>query len=417
MKKLMRILVLLLAAVLLAGWQTSPAEASTRKKIRSVSIKVKNKLEAGTELTKSDVVNGEPSDGEVGVWTTSDKYEITSLRITSGTTSNLKVGQSIKIKVILEVTDDNYIFRSGLGKSNVNVSSIAEVSSVSRSSKKLTVTITVHGVRGEYDAPEDAWWRDTGIGIAKWTKPYHGNGSGHYEVILKKGGQVITRLEDTTETSHDFYPYMTKAGNYTFRVRTIPHTENQQKYGKTSEWTESEEYYLDEDEVCTDGRSGGENASPDPGGIRDGQAGWYRTYNDWRYRYPDGTDMKNGWATVQGKRYLFDMDGKMLTGWVQLPAGWYYLAGSGEMLTGWQNVNEEWYYFFEDPNSEAFGKMAENTMVPRDGGPVFVDGQGHTVRGWRQVGDHWSYFYPDGSMARNTVIETFYVDADGAWRP
>lgn len=423
MKKLIRAILLLLTAALLTGWQAVPAEAATKKKIRSVSIKVKNKLEAGSEFRSSDVIEGEPDSGELGVWVTSEKYEISSIKVTSGTTSHLKVGQTIRMKVILEVMDDDYIFRSGLGKSNVDVSSCAEVTNVSRSAKKLTVTISVSGVKGEYDAPEDAWWKDTGIGVAKWTKPYgsDSNGSGHYEVVLKKGGQVVTRLEDTTATSYDFYPYMTRSGSYTFRVRTIPHTGSQQKYGKTSDWTESEEYYLEADEIYTgtdyNGSAYDGGTAPVPEGIRPGEAGWYRDGEHWRYRYPDGTDMKNGWAVIQGRHYLFDMEGNMMTGWVQLPAGWYYLSASGEMLTGWQNINEVWYYFYEDPGAEFYGRMAENTLVQRNGATVYVDGQGHIITGWVRIGDHWSYFYPDGSMARNTVVETFYVDANGAWRP
>ena len=235
-------------------------------------------------------------------------------------------------------------------------------------------------------------------------------------MVLKKGGLIITKVADTTATTYDFYPYMTKAGNYTFRVRTIPHTENQHKYGKTSDWTESEEYRLEEDEVYT-GTDYNGGFYPVPDGIRPGEAGWYRDGEHWRYRYPDGTDMKNGWAVIQGRHYLFDMGGNMMTGWVQLPAGWYYLSASGEMLTGWQNINEVWYYFYEDPGAEFYGRMAENTLVQRNGATVYVDGQGHIITGWVRIGDHWSYFYPDGSMARNTVVETFYVDANGAWRP
>ena len=46
---------------------------------------------------------------------------------------------------------------------------------------------------------------------------------------------------------------------------------------------------------------------------------------------------------------------------------------------------------------------------------ALADGQ--RAKGWVQLGDHWSYFYPEsGEMARNTTVDTFYVDADGAWR-
>ena len=61
--------------------------------------------------------------------------------------------------------------------------------------------------------------------------------------------------------------------------------------------------------------------------------------------------------------------------------------------------------------------MAANALVHRDGKTWMVDENGHMVRGWKQIGDHWSYFYPgSGDMARDTWIDTFYIDGNGAWR-
>ena len=70
MKKLIRAILLLLTAALLTGWQAVPAEAATKKKIRSVSIKGKNKLEAGSEFRSSGGIEGEQDSGELVVWVT-----------------------------------------------------------------------------------------------------------------------------------------------------------------------------------------------------------------------------------------------------------------------------------------------------------------------------------------------------------
>lgn len=77
----------------------------------------------------------------------------------------------------------------------------------------------------------------------------------------------MKKLEDYNGTSYNFYPYMTKEGDYTFKVRTVPHTDEQKRYGKKSEWTESDSKYIDEDDV-SDG-SGQDNSSngSNSGGI------------------------------------------------------------------------------------------------------------------------------------------------------
>ena len=84
---------------------------------------------------------------------------------------------------------------------------------------------------------------------------------------------------------------MTKEGDYTFKVRTVPHTDEQKRYGKKSEWTESDSKYIDEDEV-SDG-SGQDNSSDgSSGGITPGggttDVGWRQENNVWYFKYPDG---------------------------------------------------------------------------------------------------------------------------------
>ena len=68
--------------------------------------------------------------------------------------------------------------------------------------------------------------------------------------------------------------------------------------------------------------------------------------------------------------YYFNEKGWMVTGWIQLDGVCYYLnPDSGKAVTGWQWIGDKYYYFS----------------------------------------------YEDGSMARDTVIDGYYVDADGVW--
>ena len=63
-----------------------------------------------------------------------------------------------------------------------------------------------------------------------------------------------------------------------------------------------------------------------------------------------------------------DGNGVMLSGWVDVDGSTYYLSDSGAMLTGWQ-----WF------------------------------------------GDQCYYFDSSGRLARDTVVEGYYVDANGVW--
>ena len=55
---------------------------------------------------------------------------------------------------------------------------------------------------------------------------------------------------------------------------------------------------------------------------------------------------------------------------------------------GWVKENGFWYYYYSD------GTMAT---------------------GWVKSGNYWYYCYPDGSMAWDTMVEGYYVNADGQW--
>lgn len=386
------------------------AFAST-KTISGVTIRVQNKLEAGDTLSSSDVVYGDPSDGEAGVSISSDRCFISDAKFVTGVNKTLKIGDEIKIRVRLEPMDDSsYVFKGTYSSSNVKISG-GEFVSASKSGGDLLVTVKLKAIKGTYDPPQDAEWKDSTIGRAKWTAPDYS--SGHYEVVLRRNGTEVCRKTDVSALSYNFYPYMTKAGTYTFRVRTVSRTSSGTTYGKASEWTESDEYYLDAKHV-SDGSGQGDGSTD---GTSAGSAGWEKSGSIWYYKYPDGSYKKNGWEVVDGKWYMFDSTGKMMTGWQTTSSGTYFLSDSGSMLTGWQNLSNSWYYLDPNPDSPTQGAMQKNTKLTVDGNTYYLMDKGQMASGWTKVDGHWSYFDPGtGIMQKNKTINTFYVDGNGIWQ-
>ncbi len=281
------------------------------------------------------------------------------------------------------------------------------VSSSRSGSDTLYVTFTFKPVKGTYESPQDADWRDSGYGTAKWSSV--DNSSGAYDVYLYRGSSIIKKVEKLKATTYNFFPYMTKAGTYSFKVRTVPYTESEQKYGKNSEWTESGEVYLPQEKV-SDG-SGQDNSA-----VANGQVGWIKTGNIWYYRYPDGTYQKNNWAKINNKWYLFDSNGGMVTGWQQRNNIWYFLNSDGAMTTGWVVSNNKWYYLNQSTTSGVEGAMITG-WVNYNNKWYYTDSTGAMQEGWRQVDGNWYYFYPgEGSKAVNTTISGFPVDGNGIWR-
>ena len=85
-------------------------------------------------------------------------------------------------------------------------------------------------------------------------------------MYLYRGSSVVKKLEEYKGTSYNFYPYMTKEGDYSFKVRTVPHTEEEKKRGKKSEWTEAGDLYIAEDEVSDGtGQEDGNGSTPSGG--------------------------------------------------------------------------------------------------------------------------------------------------------
>lgn len=417
MRKKCRVWMVLMAAVLSIS-AVMPVSAASGV-ISSVTIRVDSDIEPGDTLPDITIANqGESStapSGGVCVSVSSDKYYISDADWVSSTKGEVEIGDRPQLSVTLTPgggSNDDYYFKGSYKSSNVTVRNGSFVSA-KLSSDDLVVKLRVDYIEGDFAAPEDAYWKDNTKGTARWEKPDTG-GTGKYQVELRRGSSKVHTVE-TTSTSYNFYPYMTSAGTYTFRVRTIAKSSKEEDYGKSSEWVKSDEIYIAREDV-SDGSGRAEIISPGSGVVGNTQAGWRLVDGYWYYYYPDGTCQKNSWLKVNNHWYLFQEEGRMLRGWQKKNNNMYYLNENGEMVTGWIYNGQNWYYLNETPDDYE-GAMLNNHWLDKDGKRYYFTSNGVMVEGWWQIDGNWYYFYPGaGNLATNTFVDTFYVDQNGIWQ-
>ena len=281
------------------------------------------------------------------------------------------------------------------------------------------VTVKTKPAKGDLDAPGEAYWQTTksgssDLGLAKWEAVEDAS----YEVYLYRGSKNVYKSGEIHTSSCDLFPHMSSKGTYTFKVRALPSNDEVSKYASKSDWTISDEVYIDEDDAARAAKkkpSSGNNSSTNNSGNSQqapsnvNEVGWILDGNRWYYRYPDGTYLKNGWGFIGNIWYLFDANGMMLTGWQMKNGVYYYMNGDGKMQTGWLLYNNTWYYLSES------GAMVTGWITLGDKA-YYLGGDGGMLTGWQNIDGQIYYLYPDGHKAVNEVIDTFYLDQDGIWR-
>lgn len=417
MKKMIRILQTAVAAGVLAAMLALPAWAQT-KTVTSVTIRVGTDTQAGEELNENINYINDSLDVQEGTYAAvnSTKYSIHNVEWYSSTSKPMKIGEEPKMKIYLEAGwDDNYdyAFRGSYSSNNITVKGGTFVSA-KRSGDELEVIVKLNGIKGQYLPPDNAYWRGSDYGNAAWSFDSENKSfsSGTYDVYLYRGSTAVKKLNDYQGTSYNFYPYMTKEGTYYFKIRTVPATDSEKKYGDESEWIESDEVYIGKEDV-SDG-----SGQTDDNGMNSGttQVGWILNNGSWYYRYPDGSYEKNAFSKINGKWYMFDASGKMLTGWQQNQYGYtYYLNEAGDMHTGWIQWGGKWYYM--NPTQDTYEGSMCRGWINVNGNIYYMDQDGAMAEGWKQVDGNWYYFYPGvGNRAVNTYIDGFYVDGNGIWK-
>ena len=456
-QKIKRVMALALAFLCLA---VTPAETwAATKPMNSISIKISSKIKPGDKLPGIEIGSGNAPDGGILVGQKGSHFTVTSASWVDSSSKEVVAAAEPRMSLTLEPDDvSEYYFLASYKASNVKVSGGSFVSA-RRDGDNLVVTVKVNPIRGEYDMPRDAYWNEKNLGEAKWEKPE--NGSGYYEVQLLRNDKNVFKVEKTSASNYNFYPYMTQTGEYTFKIRTIPGTDFQKSYGKQSDWLESGQLVITE-RYISDGKGQQNSKSTAVKGVED-TVGWIKEGNVWRYRYPSGDFKTGGWERIDDKWYYFNNSGIMVTGWQDIGGFWYYFHGNGEMALGWAKVNGKWYYFRPEkegvyPEGSMFSKgwrviagyyyyfnqdgsvftgwlkengkwyylnVLDNSLqgamftgwIRRDEKTYYADSNGEMVEGWYQIDGLWYYFHlGSGEMARNTEIDGFYLDSDGVWR-
>lgn len=404
-KSLRKRLLMAAVAVLFTVSSVFPAFAATTY-VKTISVTLNLDLQAGDGFKALTTgYTGDDSDVKIS---SNTRYDISDA-VWSTSADEAVIGKTYTIKITLDALGD-YAFSSSYSSSKVTVKGGTFVSAKRSSSDRLVLTVKTKPVEGTLEEPDEAYWqssnsRNSKFGYAKWTKV----DSADYDVTLYRNSKVVHRVTDLNASSYNFYPYMTREGDYTFRVRAVPGSDSIAEYANKSEWVESDTLYVDDDEV-SDG-SGQETSGNSGSTVSAGtdQVGWILSGGKWFFRYPDGTYLRDSWGKINGKWYLFDGSGVMLTGWHNRKGVYYYMNSDGAMQTGWLKYNNTWYYLNGD------GAMQTGWL--KDGDKTYyLDQSGAMLTGWKEIGGSYYYFHSDGHKAVNEVISGFYVDQNGVWK-
>lgn len=202
------------------------------------------------------------------------------------------------------------------------------------------------------DRVEEPYWDEDNMTLAVWEEVEEAY---QYEVYLYCDDSKVADLK-TKKLQYNFKKKMTKAGDYTFRVRALAKGKNYRD-GSWSEYSDS--VYIDEDfaKLMESGGVIDVNTSG-PGAKTDGSSAtkessvvykeeWILDSVGWWYRREDGSYPVNTWwqDPASALWYYFNEQGYMVTGWIDWNGGRYYCQPSGAMATGEQTIDGQVYQF------------------------------------------------------------------------
>ncbi len=422
-----------LMAVLAAG---TAFAGTTKRKITSIHITVSDSLR---DLDPDDDIPS-VSSGDFTV-PDNDQYEVDDADWYDNVNS-LKVGSTPKVEIYLSSQykdlsngdEIEYYFSGSYSSSSVSVTGGTFVSASRESNDSLRVVIALKGVKGQYETPDNPVWSGSSTGLAVWEAPE--NTSGYYSVSLYRNNSRLVVVK-TNGRSLNLYPWMDREGDYTFEVRTIPYTAEQEKYGETSDETSSDVLSINDSNksngtgkyntavLVDQGTAAGTGVS---GGNTTTDAGWFRNNNIWYFKYPNGQLITGSWLKWKELWYHFDTNGAMQTGWQLINGRYYYFKPSnGDMKVGWLYLDGNWYYMNPARNTDE-GTRYTGTTADIGGKTYYFDVNGVMKTGWITMTDtsnqpQYYYFYPQtesngnnyGYLARSTSVDGFQIDASGRW--
>lgn len=321
---------MVLGTCTMAAMMSFPALAS--EKIEDITMEIESYIYAGESSSEVDVI------------VDNDGCYVDSVTVTNEP-DEWEEDDKPKIRIILR-TEDDYTFASGLGKDDVALDEDeGTVTSVSRTSTKLTINVTLPELYYSDDYDDEDYdldvyelvWDQAGGGYAYWEGTDYAK---YYEVRLLRDGDVVTSVFKTEENSYNFGAYFTKGGNYTFEVRAVRNSNN------TSSWKESDDMDVTEAEAAEIKRNApaaAQNTAGTQTTAGTSEGAWLRDGIGWWWCNPDRTYPVNEWKYINGAWYYFNEAGYCaMNQWVKSAEKWYYCGDSGAMLVS-QMIDGKYY--------------------------------------------------------------------------
>ena len=323
-----------LTASMILGMTGVAFARNTKTVVQNVKINISYDLAPGMNAGNIDV--------------DSDSAGVDDVKVSSITNTDFGKKPKVTIKV---KPDEDYTFK-GTPSGNITLNDTtgkgATISKVSTTSGNMSITVTLPKTSaGESGALEvnDISWGDDDSPVVTWEGA---NYAKQYEVKLYRNNSIKDNIT-TSGTSYDFRSKIREygKGSYTVKIRAAASN------GTKGNWTESDEFDVDEDILASLGGQSSSNngSSTGPNGSSAGNTGaWLKDNVGWWYINADRTYTTNNWQQIGGNWYYFDNRGYMVTGWLKSPYSgkWYWLStegGSnlGKMLTN-QWVDNNRYY-------------------------------------------------------------------------
>ncbi len=366
-----QLLALALAATVFLTGLCLPSYGATREKITSVKLTVacSQKPEAGKDIGTVTVTPSgtKVTVSEPAVYDETDDPDIWTR------------GETPLIKVTLAAADaDKDMFTTSTKVTVSGFHSEVKTKRVRDNGDSLYVEIRLRKVAGDLEEVEDWYWDGR---IARWSEV---DAADKYEIRLYRGNTLVTTVT-TVQRRYDFYPYMDRSGDYSFRVRGLDTSG-----GEQGPWTEkSEEYYMNASDVYKG--SGGTSVSGQNG------RGWVQDSRGWRYYSSNNRPVQSSWIYVDNNWFHLAADSYMDTGWIYVDDNWFYLnpvsdGTRGAMKTGPIFVDNNWFYL----------------------NPVSDGTRGAMKTGWIRLSDGWRYLNPVSDGTRG-AMKTGYQLIDGRW--
>mgnify|MGYP000007780438 FL=1 len=174
---------------------------------------------------------------------------------------------------------------------------------------------------------------DESDGMASWEDS---GDARKYEVRLYRNDNSVTSVLTTSDTSYDFSGYITKSGDYLFKVRAVYSSSDKGSWEESDSWYVSSE---EADEISDGRRTYGSSSSSYKGA-------WLRDSVGWWYCNADKSYTVNNWQYIDDRWYFFNAAGYMVTGWIDWNGRWYYCGDDGAMY--YDTTTPDGYYVGDD---------------------------------------------------------------------